>query len=124
MGLTRPRDVAASGVTVTYYLFDLLRLEGADTTRLSLRTRKSLLRRALTYRAPLRLSTHRNEGGSELLADACARGWEGRVRAACLLVAGRGEGELAPLVIAPQGVEYRRLRVVHGECPPSDGETA
>jgi DNA ligase D-like protein (predicted ligase) len=79
MGLTRPRDVEASGVAVTYYLFDLLRLEGADTTRLPLRARKSLLRRALTYRAPLRMSTHRNEGGAELLADACARGWEGLI---------------------------------------------
>ncbi|MGP4052107.1 non-homologous end-joining DNA ligase [Streptomyces sp. 2A115] len=79
MGLTRPRDVAASKVAVTYYLFDLLRLEGADTTRLALRTRKSLLRRALAYRAPLRMSTHRNEGGAELLTDACARGWEGLI---------------------------------------------
>jgi bifunctional non-homologous end joining protein LigD len=79
MGLTRRRDVEASGVAVTYYVFDLLRLEGADTRRLSLRTRKSLLRRALTYRPPLRMTTHRNEGGAELLADACARGWEGLI---------------------------------------------
>ncbi|MFD0309422.1 non-homologous end-joining DNA ligase [Streptomyces sp. NPDC127119] len=79
MGLTRRRDVEASTVAVTYCLFDLLGLEGADTTRLPLRARKSLLRRALTYRAPLRLTTHRNEGGAELLADACARGWEGLI---------------------------------------------
>ncbi|MEV6740581.1 non-homologous end-joining DNA ligase [Streptomyces sp. NPDC051104] len=79
MGLTRRRDVEASGVAVTYYLFDLLRLEGADTRRLPLRTRKSLLRRALAYRAPLRLTTHRNEGGAELLAASCARGWEGLI---------------------------------------------
>ncbi|MEU9187254.1 non-homologous end-joining DNA ligase [Streptomyces sp. NPDC048484] len=79
MGLTRRRDVEASRVAVTYYLFDLLRLEGADPARLPLRTRKSLLRRALTYRTPLRLTTHRNEGGAELLADACARGWEGLI---------------------------------------------
>ncbi|MFD9443796.1 non-homologous end-joining DNA ligase [Streptomyces sp. NPDC060006] len=79
MGLTRRRDIEASGVAVTYYLFDLLRLEGADTTRLPLRARKSLLRRALTYRTPLRMTTHRNDGGAELLADACARGWEGLI---------------------------------------------
>ncbi|MDQ0779461.1 DNA ligase D-like protein (predicted ligase) [Streptomyces aurantiacus] len=79
MGLTRRRDVEASEVAVTYYLFDLLRLEGADTTRLPLRTRKSLLRRTLTFRTPLRMTTHRNEGGAELLADACARGWEGLI---------------------------------------------
>ncbi|MEV7138853.1 non-homologous end-joining DNA ligase [Streptomyces tauricus] len=89
MGLTRRRDVEASAVDVTYCLFDLLRLEGADTTRLPLRARKSLLRRALTYRAPLRLTTHRNEGGAELLADACARGWEG-------LIAKRADSRYAP----------------------------
>ncbi|MFS8201577.1 non-homologous end-joining DNA ligase [Streptomyces sp. CWNU-52B] len=79
MGLTRRRDVEASEVAVTYYLFDLLRLAGADTTRLPLRARKSLLRRALTYRTPLRLTAHRNEGGAALLADACGRGWEGLI---------------------------------------------
>ncbi|MET8247594.1 non-homologous end-joining DNA ligase [Streptomyces sp. NPDC005202] len=79
MGLTRRRDIEASGVAVTYYVFDLLRLEGTDTTRLPLRTRKSLLRRALTYRSPLRLTPHRNEGGAELLAAFCARGWEGLI---------------------------------------------
>ncbi|MFI6350341.1 non-homologous end-joining DNA ligase [Streptomyces sp. NPDC050560] len=85
MGLTRPRDVAASDVAVTHYLFDLLRLDGVDTRGLPLRTRKSLLRRALTYGGPLRFTTHRNSGGQELLADACARGWEG-------LIAKRADG--------------------------------
>lgn len=79
MGLTRRREIEATGVDVTYYLFDLLRLEGTDTTQLPLRTRKSLLRRALTFRSPLRMSTHRNAGGPELLAEACAHGWEGLI---------------------------------------------
>ncbi|MFC8124212.1 non-homologous end-joining DNA ligase [Streptomyces sp. NPDC057302] len=79
MGLTRPADVAASTVAVTYYAFDLLRLDGFDVRRLPLRTRKSLLRRSITFAAPLRFSTHRNEGGPELLADACRRGWEGLI---------------------------------------------
>ncbi|WP_369215895.1 non-homologous end-joining DNA ligase [Streptomyces flavofungini] len=79
MGLTRAADVAASKVAVTYYVFDLLRLDGADVRRLALRVRKSLLRRALTFAAPLRFCAHRNEGGPELLADACRRGWEGLI---------------------------------------------
>ncbi|MYT74937.1 MULTISPECIES: non-homologous end-joining DNA ligase [unclassified Streptomyces] len=79
MGLTRPADVARSDVAVTYYAFDLLRLDGTDLRRLPLRTRKSLLRNALAFGAPLRLTTHRNAGGPELLADACARGWEGLI---------------------------------------------
>ncbi|MER6571770.1 non-homologous end-joining DNA ligase [Streptomyces sp. NPDC001093] len=85
LGLTRRRDIEASGVAVTYYLFDLLRLEGADTRQLPLRVRKSLLRRALSFRAPLRLTPHRNAGGAELLAEACGRGWEG-------LIAKRADG--------------------------------
>ncbi|MFK4065494.1 non-homologous end-joining DNA ligase [Streptomyces sp. NPDC029674] len=79
MGLTRRADIEASGVAVTYYVFDLLRLDGVDVRRLPLRTRKSLLRRAITFTAPLRFCTHRNEGGPELLADACRRGWEGLI---------------------------------------------
>ncbi|MFI9808792.1 non-homologous end-joining DNA ligase [Streptomyces sp. NPDC052301] len=85
MGLTRRRDIEASGVAVTYYVFDLLRLEGTDTRALPLRVRKSLLRRALASGAPLRLTPHRNAGGAELLADACGRGWEG-------LIAKRADG--------------------------------
>ncbi|MEU7305857.1 non-homologous end-joining DNA ligase [Streptomyces sp. NPDC007206] len=85
MGLTRRQDIEASGVAVTYCLFDLLRLEGRDTRQLPLRVRKSLLRRALTFRSPLRLTPHRNAGGAELLAEACERGWEG-------LIAKRADG--------------------------------
>lgn len=79
MGLTRRRDVEASPVAVTYYLFDLLMLNGADVGALPLRDRKSLLRRALTYRAPLRFTTHRNEYRADLLSTACDRGWEGLI---------------------------------------------
>ncbi|MEU6394586.1 non-homologous end-joining DNA ligase [Streptomyces sp. NPDC046939] len=79
MGLTRRADVERSKVAVTYHVFDLLRLDGVDVRRLPLRNRKSLLRRALTFRAPLRYTTHRNAGGPELLADACRRGWEGLI---------------------------------------------
>ncbi|MFG2794134.1 non-homologous end-joining DNA ligase [Streptomyces sp. NPDC048419] len=89
MGLTRLEDIEATGVAVTYYVFDLLRLEGADLTRLPLRSRKSLLRRALTYGAPLRTTPHRNEGGAELLAASCDRGWEG-------LIAKRADGDYQP----------------------------
>lgn len=85
MQLSTERQARASGVAVTYYVFDLLRLDGADLTRLPLRTRKSLLRRALDFHAPLRFTTHRNEGGQHRLDEACARGWEG-------LIAKRADG--------------------------------
>lgn len=76
------RDAArarASGVAVTYYLFDLLHLEGYDATSLPLRFRKQLLRRAIRYGGPLRFTVHRNADGTAPLADACARGWEGLI---------------------------------------------
>ncbi|MGW0734849.1 non-homologous end-joining DNA ligase [Streptomyces sp. NPDC002851] len=79
MGITDPAQARASSVAVTYYVFDLLRLDGKDLTRLPLRTRKSLLRRGLRFAAPLRFTPHRNEGGPRLLADACERGWEGLI---------------------------------------------
>ncbi|MCJ1678490.1 non-homologous end-joining DNA ligase [Streptomyces sp. APSN-46.1] len=77
--LTAPLAVRASRVAVTYYVFDLLRLEGQDTTRLPLRTRKALLRDVLTFRPPLRFTPHRNHNGHDLLDQACARGWEGLI---------------------------------------------
>ncbi len=88
MGLTRPHDVRMSGVAVTYYLFDLLRLDGQDLTRLPLRARKSLLRRTIEFRSPLRFTTHRNASSPDLLRQACERGWEG-------LIAKRADGRYA-----------------------------
>ncbi|MEW1720019.1 non-homologous end-joining DNA ligase [Streptomyces sp. NPDC093109] len=90
MGLTDPRQVLSSEVAVTYCLFDLLRLDGADVTARPLRSRKALLHRALTFHAPLlSFITHRNSGGRELLEHACARGWEG-------LIAKRAAGRYVP----------------------------
>ncbi|QPP09779.1 ATP-dependent DNA ligase [Streptomyces bathyalis] len=77
--LTDPAKARASGVAVFYYVFDVLRLDGKDVRPLPLRTRKSLLRRALKFDGPLRFTTHRNEGGQLLLDEACRRGWEGLI---------------------------------------------
>ncbi|MET8473605.1 non-homologous end-joining DNA ligase [Streptomyces sp. NPDC006422] len=104
MGLTRPADVAASPVAVKYYVFDLLRVDGADVRRLPLRTRKSLLRRTVTFTDPLRFSTHRNEGGAELLADACKRGWEG-------LIAKRADSTYQPR----RSGDWLKLKCAHGQ---------
>ncbi|MFD7552386.1 non-homologous end-joining DNA ligase [Streptomyces sp. NPDC059816] len=104
MGLTRPAEVAASGVRVLYCAFDLLRLAGADTTALPLRARKSLLRRALVYRPPLRFTPHRNEGGAALLAEACARGWEG-------LIAKRADSRYQPR----RSADWLKLKCFHGQ---------
>ena len=74
----RDREAARrSGIAVFYYVFDLVHLGGYDTTDLPLRLRKRLLRRALTYREPLRYSVHRNTDGEAFHREACRRGWEG-----------------------------------------------
>jgi bifunctional non-homologous end joining protein LigD len=66
-------------VAIFLYLFDVLRLEGRDVRELPLRERKVLLRQALRFRGPIRLSPYRNERGEELFRDACRKGLEGLI---------------------------------------------
>ena len=66
-------------VAVFLYAFDLLWLDGHDLTGLPLRARRRLLRGALAWADPLRLTTHRNRDGEAMFAQACRRGWEGVV---------------------------------------------
>ncbi len=74
----RLADRARHHVPVYYYVFDLLWLDGCDTRALPLRTRKRLLRAALSFPDPLRLTPHRNgDAGEAMFAEACRRGWEG-----------------------------------------------
>ena len=77
--LTDPSRVAASGVRVFYYLFDLLSFDGENLRSRPLRERKRLLRHAFTFIDPLRLSAHRLGDGEEFYRQACARGWEGLI---------------------------------------------
>jgi bifunctional non-homologous end joining protein LigD len=80
IGISDPERARRSPVAVFYYVFDLLHLDGQDTTALPLRARKSLLRDTLSFRSrELRYTTHRNAAGEALFAAACARGWEGVV---------------------------------------------
>jgi DNA ligase D-like protein (predicted ligase) len=64
---------------VFYYVFDLMYLAGHDTTALPLRARKSLLRKALAFHGPVRLTPHRNRDGEALFREACRKGWEGLI---------------------------------------------
>ncbi|PXY32756.1 non-homologous end-joining DNA ligase [Prauserella muralis] len=79
MHLSDPARARATGIPVYYYLFDLLSYGGTDATRLPLRQRKELLRRAFDFQGPLRLSRHRNAEGERFLAEACGKGWEGLI---------------------------------------------
>jgi bifunctional non-homologous end joining protein LigD len=65
---------------LTYCLFDLLYLDGHDTTGLALRDRQALLAGAVGEgHAPLSLVRPLEGTPSELLERACASGWEGLV---------------------------------------------
>jgi bifunctional non-homologous end joining protein LigD len=76
---------------VFYYVFDLLYLGEQDTTPLPWRERKSMLRRALAFHGPVRLTPHRNGDGEALYREACRKGWEGLIakRASAPYVHGR-----------------------------------
>ena len=91
MGIHDPRLARLTGIPVFLYLFDLISFDGHDLTGLSLRERKSALRRAFSFHGPVRYTPHRNERGEELFAEACAKGWEGLIakRAASTYVHGR-----------------------------------
>lgn len=102
MQLNDPDEARASDISVFYYLFDLLHLDGRDLTRLPLRARKGLLRRLLTFEDPIRYTPHRNADGEEYLAEACAKGWEGLIAkdASSPYVHGRSR-------------QWRKLKCVH-----------
>jgi DNA ligase D-like protein (predicted ligase) len=75
--LSDPEEARASGVAVYFYVFDVLHADGCDTTGLTLRERKSLLRRLLSFDDPLRYTTHHRAEGEHFWAQACRKGWEG-----------------------------------------------
>jgi len=62
---------------VFFYVFDFLHLDGYDLSRLPLRRRKALLRRALRFGGPIRFLPHRAEHGERYHREACEKGWEG-----------------------------------------------
>lgn len=102
--LTDPRAARRTGVTVYYYVFDLLAFGGVDLTRLPLATRKRLLAQCFDFADPLRLSQHRTGDGEHFLDQACARGWEGLIakRAAQPYRAGRSRDWLKLKCVADQ----------------------
>lgn len=63
------RRIEAVGVPVFYYVFDLLRWDGQDATRVPLRQRKTLLHDALDWRDPLRWCEHLEAAGESMHAQ-------------------------------------------------------
>lgn len=77
MQLDDPAAARDTGVAVFLYLFDVLQVGEHDVEAVTQRARKSLLRRAVEWRDPLRFTPHRNRDGTAYWSDACERGWEG-----------------------------------------------
>ncbi|MFO7944529.1 MAG: non-homologous end-joining DNA ligase [Anaerolineales bacterium] len=77
MHVEDPEEARQTGISVFYYLFDLLYIDEYDITQVGLRHRKSILKRAMTFDDPLRLVAHRNEEGESFFNEACQKGWEG-----------------------------------------------
>ena len=101
----------ASHIAVYYYVFDLLHLDGNDTTGLPQTWRKRLLRRASRSRTRLRFTAHRVGAGEKMYEEACRRGDEGVVakRADAIYAVGP-LAELAEVQVrARSGVRRRRI---------------
>jgi bifunctional non-homologous end joining protein LigD len=77
--LRDPRNPDRSAVRVFLYVFDLLYLDGHDTTRVPLRGRKAVLRHALQFEGGVRFTPHRNREGERYFEEACRRRWEGLI---------------------------------------------
>lgn len=78
-GIKDAGEARRSDIAVYLYLFDVLHLDGHDTTRLPQRDRKGLLERALCFDRRIRYTPHRNESGEAWLEEACRKGWEGLI---------------------------------------------
>jgi bifunctional non-homologous end joining protein LigD len=77
LGITDPEVSRASRIRITYYVFDLLHLDGKSTVSLPLTRRKRLLRSAIQFVGPLRYTPHRVADGMAAYQTACERGDEG-----------------------------------------------
>jgi len=79
LGVRNPGADLRAAVPVYFYLFDVLWADGRDLRQLPLLERKQVLRRLLSFSAPIRYTTHRRQDGETYFARACASGWEGLV---------------------------------------------
>jgi DNA ligase D-like protein (predicted ligase) len=79
MQVSNRREAQQSHITVYYYIFDLIYLDGWDMTQVSLGDRKSILKQIIEFRDPLRYRSHRNRDGEAYYQEACDKGWEGLI---------------------------------------------
>lgn len=78
-GINDAEVARRSPIAVTYFIFDLLHLDGYDIRKLPLRARKSLLQRSVAFHGPLAYTEHRDRDGEAFLEEACRLRWEGLI---------------------------------------------
>jgi DNA ligase D-like protein (predicted ligase) len=76
-GETTSFAALGEGAARLYYVFDITWLDGEDVRARPLLERKALLRKALKFKDPVRLSEHRVGEGEAMFEQACREGWEG-----------------------------------------------
>jgi len=104
---------ARTHVPVFLYVFDVLWLDGHDVRALPLRTRKRLLRTALTFKDGVRLTPHRNTEGEAFFKEACRKHWEG-------LIAKRHDSPY----VARRSRDWLKFKCEHGQELVIGGFTA
>jgi bifunctional non-homologous end joining protein LigD len=113
LGISDPERARRTGIAVYYYLFDIIHLEGYDTTRLPVRPRKRLLRGAVDFNGHVRFLPHRNRDGEKLFVEACRRGLEG-------LIAKRAESRYT----SKRSTDWLKLKCSHEQELVIGGFTA
>jgi bifunctional non-homologous end joining protein LigD len=80
-------------VPIQYFVFDIVSIDGEDATKHEVLERKALLKKALSWRKPLRFVDHVVEDGEAYLEAACEQGLEGVIakRIASRYVPGRSK---------------------------------
>jgi DNA ligase D-like protein (predicted ligase) len=78
-------------ITVYYFVFDLIYVEGYDIRQIPLLERKILLKQALNFNSRIHYVNHRIRQGEAYYERACREGWEGVIakRSESLYVSGR-----------------------------------
>jgi DNA ligase D-like protein (predicted ligase) len=79
IGVKNPSKELIKKVKIYIYVFDMLYLDGYEILKLPLIKRKSLLKKAIKFRGPIRYEVHRNKEGLSLFKAACKKNWEGLI---------------------------------------------